>query len=546
MKPNEFLDEIGQIAEAFRRKIELEVEAFDTCVDARSERLNQVNDPLSGFRFFCETYFPHYLEEEASHLHEELFEMLPRALQTKEGVRELLKAPRGSAKSTYISQLFPLYCVMLCKKHYIVLVMDAFEQAAVMLEAIKAELEFNPRLLFDFPEQTGQGREWASGKIITANHIKIEGFGTGKKIRGRRHGPFRPDLAILDDVENDENVESKKQRDKLEKWISKAVLKLGPTDGSMDVFYAGTVIHNDAVINRIAKKKGWNVTEYQAILKWPDRMDLWEQWEELYLNNEDDADMRFYAKNKAEMNKGAKVNWPAMHSLLYLMMERAGDHESFESEYQNKPISKGNPFQDITWWVQKKRDWVYFGALDPSLGRKGSNGDPSAILIGGFDREEGILDVVEASIRRRLPSVIIEDVIAMQREYQCQLWFVENIQFQEFLRTQIMAEAAKAKPPIALPCMPVTPHTDKKLRIERLQAPMKASLIRLHKSQTTLIDQLQQWPTADHDDGPDCLEMLWTHALQYGGTTLTSGGLTIAQGSPQNDSYSDNLGGYEL
>ena len=57
---------------------------------------------------------------------------------------------------------------------------------------------------------------------------------------------------------------------------------------------------------------------------------------------------------------------------------------------------------------------------------------------------------------------------------------------------------------------------------------MAAGLIRLHSSQSTLIEQLQQWPSAAHDDGPDALEMLWSGALQYGGG-LTGG--TIGIGS---------------
>lgn len=33
-----------------------------------------------------------------------------------------------------------------------------------------------------------------------------EAIGSGKKVRGRRHRNWRPDLIVLDDIENDENV----------------------------------------------------------------------------------------------------------------------------------------------------------------------------------------------------------------------------------------------------------------------------------------------------------------------------------------------------
>ncbi len=528
MKAREFLDGIADLAQSFRAKIELEVDAFAVDEAAKADRLERMRDPETGYRFFMETYMPHYLGKPPSLLHQELYRDLPAMVQEKDGQRRLVIAPRGSAKSTHISQGFPLWCILTEQKHYICLIMDAFEQAAVMIEAIKAELEINPRIAYDFPEVAGAGRTWREGVIVTRNNIKVEGFGTGKKIRGRRHGPYRPDLVVLDDIENDENVESPKQRDKLEKWVSKAVLKLGPTNGSMDVLYAGTVLLFDAVIVRFSKKPGWQVSRYQALLNWPDRMDLWDEWEELYLNDEPAADA-YYLKHKAEMNKGAIVNWPEMHSLLFLMKERAGDHDSFESEYQNNPINGDNAFRDMTYWVMTRRDWLYFGAIDPSLGKKKKGRDPSAILVGGYSPETGVLDVIEASIRKRLPDVIIADALDMQRKYECTLWFVESVQFQEFFRTEAMKRAAKAG--LAMPCYPIQPITDKELRIERLQPPMVAGLIRLHKSQSTLIDQLQQWPNAPHDDGPDCLEMLYSNALKFGGAASGSTQIAVATAS---------------
>ncbi len=538
-KPKEFRDSLTDMAEAFRLKIELEVDAFPADPKLRAERVTKVKDPKAGYRFFAETYFPHYLSKPSSRLHDHLYDDLPMLIATEKGQKKLVIAPRGSAKSTHISLIFPLWCIALGKKHYIALIMDAFEQAAVMLEALKAELEVNPRLQYDFPDMVGQGRLWREGDIITRNNVKVEGFGTGKKIRGRRHGPYRPDLAILDDIENDENVANPKQRDKLDSWIAKAVLKLGPTDGSMDVLYAGTVLHFDAVICRYAKKPGWNVTEFQAIMQWPDDMALWDQWEEIYLNEGEPEADAFYLAHREAMDKGAELNWPDNHTLLYLMKERAGDHAAFESEYQNKPISNDNPFQNITWWVRLNRDWLFFGAIDPSLGKRNANRDPSAILVGAYDREQAILDVAEASIRKRVPSLIISDTIALHREYGCQMWFVESVQFQEMLRTELMAAAAKAG--LALPAYPVIPHTDKNMRIERLQIPVSDGTIRLHPGQKTLIDQLQQWPMADHDDGPDCLEMLWTHSVQMAVAALSAD--VIQTASPIS---AGPLGGYRL
>ncbi len=536
----EFKDSIQQKADELARWIDLSVDAFPTDPAAKRDRLARVRGD-DGFRFFLETYLPHYVKGEPSLFHKAVFRLGPEILAGEKGARELLIAPRGSSKSTHLSLGFALYCIMLGEKRYILEVCDVYAQAALLIEAIKAELTTNIRLQSDFPDACGAGRVWREGEIVTANNIRVEGLGALQKLRGRRHGPHRPDLMFFDDLENDEQVRSPEQRQKLENWVHRAALQVGPPDGSMDVVWVGTVLHFDAVLVRASKKPMWRVTEFQAIVRWPDRMDLWEQFEEVYQNDGEPAARAFYAARKAEMDAGAIVNWPSVQPLLELMLKRAESHDAFQTEYQNKPISEGNPFGELTWWVQVRRDLVFFGAIDPSLGRKSKGRDPSAILIGGLDRLTGTMDVVEASIRRRLPDLIIADTIALQREYGCVLWFVEAIQFQEFLRTSLMTEAAKQG--VGISAVPITPSSDKDLRIERLQPPISAGLIRLHQGQKTLIDQLQQWPNADHDDGPDCLDMLWQNALRYSGGIGGLGGGSIMTAGRSNF---DVMRGYRL
>lgn len=47
-------------------------------------------------------------------------------------------------------------------------------------------------------------------------------------------------------------------------------------------------------------------------------------------------------------------------------------------------------------------DLIWFGALDPSLGKRNANRDPSATLTGGWHRPTVTLYVVVAQIRRRV------------------------------------------------------------------------------------------------------------------------------------------------
>lgn len=516
----EFLQQLGEYADTLRRTIEANCAAFPVDAKASTARRNRAQ---GDFKFFCATYFPHYTQVGGkptgpSALHEWIDTNLPAVADAPEGFKQALAAPRGEAKSTRITLMFVVWCVLTGRKRYIPIITDAFEQAAPFLEGIKVELESNPRLVTDYADHTGPGRIWNVGTIVTKGNVKIQAFGALKRIRGLRHGPLRPDLVILDDLENDENVKSLEQRDKLENWLMSTVLNLGPADDSMDIIYVGTILHHDSVLARTLKKPAWHGKRFQSIIKWPDRMDLWDTWEAIYNDNSEDggpdAALAYYSANRAAMEAGAVVSWPSYRPLYKLMCKRAESHDAFDSEQQNDPLSTGNaPFASvIVLWTELPSGLLPFGACDPSLGKAGKGRDPSALLVGGLHRDTMRLFTLEALIRKRHPDRIIQDMIALQQRYNCLLWAVETVQFQAFFADVAVQRAIASGTP--LPIQPVVNSTDKDLRIETLQPYMAQGRILLHHSQQTLIDQLRHWPKADHDDGPDGLEMLWRVATR--------------------------------
>lgn len=518
----EFEQELLQLGEDIRNQIEMECAAFPTDAAASKTRREHA---WHDYEFFCTTYFPHYVPTPYFSLFQRfVFKRLPEIIDGAADGREVHEAPRGEAKSTYETQLGSLWCIVTGRKHMIGIIMNTDEQAAEMLESIKAELDTNPRLAMDFPEACGRGRVWQATTAITINNIKLRIGGTGKKIRGMKHGPHRPDLIFLDDLENDENVKDKKQRDKVEKFVLSAVLGLAGPGGGMDVFWVGTSLHYDAAINRVARAPGWRRRIFKSIMTWPDNMALWERWEAIYTRAGTDEEkevfeaeaLAFYLANQGVMDAGAVVSWPEVRPLYRLMCMRAVNHDSFNQEQQNEAGNdESAPFKGLQFWVNRLNEWVFFGACDPSLGKQGTARDPSAILVGGLNRETMVLDVVEADICRRVPDLIITRLIDLHAEYACVAWAIETIQFQAFLYTEIIKRAALKG--MAFPGVPVSPSTDKNLRIMSMQPHVANGLIRSHRNHTTLNEQLMFYPEADHDDGPDALDMLKTLAFEFGG-----------------------------
>lgn len=545
LRSNDFLEELKAYADAQRTLIQAECDGFATDAAARDIRRTRA---MSDFRFFSRTYFPHYVKGEESLFHTWFYDTVPGLIDKPEGQLIDVSAPRGEAKSTLGTQLMTLWVIVTGRKHYCPIVMDALGQAAAMLEAIKTELTDNPRLAMDFPDACGAGRVWNAGIIITANNRKVEAFGSGKRMRGLRHGPHRPDFVLLDDIENDDNVRSLEQRKKLEAWVSKTVLNLGPPEGTMDVLYLNTILHYDSVANRFHKRRRWVRKKFKAIIRWPNRMDLWQQWEELYLNErastddeeaDDDTDPlggaagAFFAQHQSDMLLGAVVSWPTVRPLIRLMMIRAEDHDAFDCEFQNDPTNDENAlFTGMQFWVVPQREWVFHGVLDPSLGKSMRKGDPAACLVGGFDRKAGKLCIVEADVARMRPELQMEKLIGYQLAYKCIVWGIEDTAFQEYFRGEIVKQSAARGVPI--PAVGIRNEDEKDLLIEGISPHVNNGLILFSQRHTVLNTQVRHWPEADHDDGPDAVQMLWKLCLRraFGIPRIRTGKRTLTSVHP--------------
>ncbi len=432
------------------------------------------------------------------------------------GGKEAHAAPRGHAKSTVTTLILPLWCIVYGHRRFIGVISDTTEQAEEFLESIKAELEVNERLHADFKTACGKGPTWKVGKIITRNGVKVTCWGKRKRLRGARFGSRRPDLMILDDLENDEQVDSPEQREKDRKWFFKAVMKSGAA-GTVYIVI-GTLLHYDSLLSRLLTQPGWKGKKWQAILS-HSASPLWQTWESLFaLAGRGDAEQRadaFFFAHEKEMLAGTRVLWPQVEDYHYLMKMRVSDGPAFfDSEKQNEPINPEDCLFQEAWFQywedtaplkQDERGPVYC-AVDPSMGGASRTSDPSAIVY-ALVRDDGHIDVLEADIRKRHPDQILEDLIDHHTRFPFTRIAVEAVQFQELFKDQIVKEAARRG--IYLPVEGVRPHSDKTLRISRLQPHIKNGVIRFRRQDRLLLDQLKYFPKASHDDGPDALEMLF-------------------------------------
>ena len=517
----------------------------DTPERVRLRREFEAGLPLTGedglrrklgaidMEFFGRAYFPHYFSRPSPEFHRELdaiwqqgvlkgrYPLTPadtKAISRLPGVRRAVAAPRGHAKSTNLTFKGTMHSTLYGYKHYPIIISDSSEQAEGFLDNIRVEFEENTAILEDFGPLAGSA--WRSNVLVTKTNIKIEAIGSGKKIRGRKHRNWRPDLIILDDVENDENVRTPEQRSKLKNWFDKAVSKSG--DDYTDIVYIGTLLHYDSLLAKTLTNPAYRSIKYKAVIQFSQADDLWQQWESIFTdlaNDDREADaLAFFQAHKAAMLEGTQVLWEEKLSYYDLMVMRVSEGEaSFNSEEQNEPINPDDCLFMEEWFEYYNeaeinfRDPVFdfFGFIDPSLG-KTKRSDFSAIVTLAKHRSSGYMYVVDADIERRHPDRIIADVLAKERWLRASFGHgyrklgAETNQFQWFLKEELAKASAKAG--LYLPIEEVQQTSDKVMRIQTLQPDVKNKYIKFNRRHKRLLEQLTQFPMGAHDDGPDALE----------------------------------------
>jgi len=457
--------------------------------------------------YFARAYFPDRLFRETPEFHRHGYQVLQRIADTPGGNRYAEASPRGYAKSTRTTLVFPLYCALYRRKNYIFIISDTAAQASEFLVDIQRELEGNERILEDFGSIVGT--PWNTIECVTNTNIKLECAGSGQKIRGRRHGKYRPDLIILDDLENDENTVTPEQRAKLKSWFTKVVLKLG--DDYTDIVYVGTIIHYDSLFSWVLTNPAWVSVIHRAVKSFSPRQDLWDEWAEiitdLSLPDRTEKARDFFEKNKKDMLEGTEVLWPEKQSYYDLMVVRVTEGEaSFNSELQNEPINPEDRIFNCSLYdyAPPREEMRVVAAVDPSMG-KTSSADYTAIIVVGKHLRTGYMYVLDAVLRRMHPDKIIETLFEMHGVWKFDEVCVETVQFQQFFKDEVAKRSAAAG--FYLNLREIRTIKNKELRIQSIQPTVNNGYVKFHRNQRVLIDQLENWPKAAHDDGPDALEM---------------------------------------
>ncbi len=477
-----------------------------------------------GLLRWATKYLPQHFRLPPSRMHCWVAEQLD-GMRSARGLKLNVVGPRGGAKSTIGTLAMVLRAALDGAEPYIWIISDTKHQAVSHLENIKAELRENRRILADYPGLAVSRRVWRDNAVVLSNGVTIEAFGTGQRIRGRRRGANRPTLIVCDDLQDDRHIESSLARDHSRRWFHGMLMKAGTK--RTNVINLATALHREAIALELHATPGWTSQVFSAILRWPNRMDRWDQWEQIYTDldrpDSQQSARMFYESRRAEMDAGVELLWPEEEDLYTLMCMRVeGGRTAFEREKQNVPI---NP-ELCEWPEEYFGDWLWFDewpakvqvktlTLDPSKGADGGRGDYSAFVMLAVDRQ-GVL-YLEADMARRPTPQIVSDGVELCRRFKPDVFGIEVNQFQELLEGEFTAELARQKVHGVVP-WGIENAINKQTRIRRLGPYLSRRRLRFraHSLGTRLlVEQLQEFPVADHDDGPDAAEMAIRLAAEW-------------------------------
>ena len=418
-------------------------------------------------------------------------------------------APRGHAKSTAVSFAYVLGAVLFRAHKFVLLVSDTEAQASMFLGNIKQELQENEDLielfqlkkddkgLVKFPKDTETD---IIVETIDGHKFRIIAKGAEQKLRGLNWNGTRPDLVVVDDLENDELVMNKERRTKLRRWFYAALLPVMSPRGKFRM--VGTILHMDSLLESLMPREWDKATVHEALKTWS--MKPRQMWKSI--------------KWRAHNSDFSALLWSERFNKEFFEQKREdflrqGIPDVYSQEYLNEPIDEAVSYYKKGDFLLRTKDdeklrLNYYITADLAISEK-ETADWSAFVVGGVD-ENKKLHVVNV-IRERLDGrEIVDLILALHRTYEPLAFGIEEMQVSKaigpFLREEMMRQNTY---PTLVPMKHM--NKDKLMRGRSIQARMRAKAVKFDGEADwfpTFQDELLKFPRAKNDDQADAFAYL--------------------------------------
>jgi len=219
---------------------------------------------LVDSKFMAQMFMSHAFYAPMSPLHDKFFDFVDNNPSKK----KLIVATRGLGKTT-IAQFFALKAILFSTRKFIGYLSKSSTAAQMCTNTIQTDLTTIPeirKIFGDVSESKLEGLDdkWAQTSFVAhvaGNQTIVAPKGAKQQVRGMNWRHIRPDFWIIDDLEDDEEVNSEEQRKKLRAWFYGAFLfTVGQWENYDDheMIYVDTIKHEDALLTYLMEDDDWD------------------------------------------------------------------------------------------------------------------------------------------------------------------------------------------------------------------------------------------------------------------------------------------------
>jgi len=254
--------------------------------------------------------------------------------------------------------------------------------------------------------------------------IYLKGRGSGQSLRGTRINNKRPNIVILDDIENDEKHMSKDSRTKLKNWFFNVVVpSINPN--KYEFIFIGTPIHEDSLLMNLVGSKSWKAIVLPVAEEFPV-----EDWSKLVTSWKD----RFPPEKVVS---------------IYEMLKEQGKEKSFYQEYMLQVTPQDDLLFDldnINYYKiddlkDKLNQFTYYVSVDLAVSEK-EYADYTAISVVGIDENNNWF-LVDGFFGRIKPDETIDKIFEFVEKWRPYAVVLEKVAFQLSMKTFIQNEMVK-------------------------------------------------------------------------------------------------------
>lgn len=397
-----------------------------------------------------------------------------------------IAAPRGHAKSTSITLAYTLANIVFRKKKYVIVVGNNEDTASELMGMLRSELQDNEELreMFDIVSLDKDLSTEVIVRFGDGHRARIIAKGAGQKVRGRNWRGTRPDLIVIDDLEDDEMVESDTRRAKIKAWVLKALIP-AMSRASGQVRMIGTILHDDGVLMNTIKSKAWHSKLYKAHRSFDDFSDI--LWPEMY----DEEALKEVRQNFID----------------------TGDPEGYSQEYLNDPSDLRNAFFRVDDMLPMEahdhnRLKSYYIGCDFALSDQNYS-DYTVMIVGGYD-EEGTLHIVhEERIRSEDVNEIVDLLFSLLDRYKPEYFIWEKGVLDNAIRPPFYEEMHRRNKFASIQTYAAI--GDKRLRASSIQQRMRAGAVKFNTGEEwfpAFREELRKFPKGEKKDRVDAIAWL--------------------------------------